>query len=146
MAVRACGVCTFAPGVLTHVGRAERVGALPEWIKKIEEVAANSKTLRIKIGRKQAQNPDLLSFRYGGQAAYTCAWVSYGIDKAGGSCSERMLFFTSGAVESNIKGSALPMPDKKPPQFRNAVVPRETAAVAANKPKAAVQAAGYVRR
>jgi hypothetical protein len=100
----------------------ERVGALPEWIKKIEEVAANSKTLRIKIGRKQAQNPDLLSFR------------------------ERMLFFTSGAVESNIKGSALPMPDKKPPQFRNAVVPRETAAVAANKPKAAVQAAGYVRR
>ena len=61
--------------------------------------------------------------------------------------SERMLFFTSGAVESNIKGSPLPMPDKKPPTFRNAVVPRETApAVVAAKPKGAVNAAGYIRR
>jgi len=89
----------------------ERVGTLPDWIKKIEEVAANSKTLRIKIGRKQAQNPDLLSFR------------------------ERMLFFTSGAVESNIKGGQLPTPEKKPVTFRNTMVPRETApAVVSSQP------------
>jgi hypothetical protein len=102
----------------------DRVGALPDWIKKIEEVAANSKTLRIKIGRKQAQNPDELSFR------------------------ERMLFFTSGAVESNIKGGPLPTPAKKPPTFRNAVMPRETAPANASQSPAhkPVTTGNYIRR
>lgn len=62
-------------------------GFLPEWIRQTQDVASNSRTLRIKIGRKQAENPDKLSFR------------------------ERMLFFAAGAVESNIKNTA---PARKP--------------------------------
>lgn len=55
-------------------------GLLPDWIRQMEDVASNSLTLRVKIGRKQAENPDRLTFR------------------------ERMLFFAAGAVETNIKG------------------------------------------
>eukprot|EP00160_Parvularia_atlantis_P001783 Unigene11448_Nuclearia_a/m.34914 Unigene11448_Nuclearia_a/g.34914 ORF Unigene11448_Nuclearia_a/g.34914 Unigene11448_Nuclearia_a/m.34914 type:complete len:132 (+) Unigene11448_Nuclearia_a:1-396(+) len=64
-------------------------GALPDWVKKLQNVAANSKTLRVQIGRKQAQNPDKLSFR------------------------ERMLFYSSGAVEENIHGLSPPVPAVK---------------------------------
>lgn len=55
-------------------------GLLPDWIRQMEDVANHSLTLRVKIGRKQAENPDRLTFR------------------------ERMLFFAAGAVDSNIKG------------------------------------------
>eukprot|EP00160_Parvularia_atlantis_P002532 Unigene1209_Nuclearia_a/m.3856 Unigene1209_Nuclearia_a/g.3856 ORF Unigene1209_Nuclearia_a/g.3856 Unigene1209_Nuclearia_a/m.3856 type:complete len:397 (+) Unigene1209_Nuclearia_a:366-1556(+) len=64
-------------------------GSMPEWLKKLQAVASNSKTLRIQIARKQEKNPDQLSFR------------------------ERMLYFTSGAVETNIQGGAPPKPTFK---------------------------------
>ena len=69
---------------------------------------------------------------------------------AGAPLSERMLFFTSGAVESNIKGAPLPAPERKPVAFRNAVVPRETApAVVAGKspaPKPTANTTTYMQR
>lgn len=68
--------------------RRTAAGLLPDWIRQLEDVASNSRTLRVKIGRKQADNPDKLTFR------------------------ERMLFFASGAVESNVRGP--PTPLRKP--------------------------------
>jgi len=66
-------------------------GSIPEWLKKLQAVASNSKTLRMQIARKQEKNPDQMSFR------------------------ERMLYFTSGAVETNIQGGKTPQPSDKPP-------------------------------
>jgi hypothetical protein len=55
---------------LTHSIEAEKArlamgnaGAIPDWIKKINIQASNSKTLRVKIANNQKQNPDNLSFR-----------------------------------------------------------------------------------
>lgn len=49
---------------------------VPEWIKKINIYAAQSKELRVKINESQRTNPDKLSF------------------------TEKMLFFTAGVIES----------------------------------------------
>jgi len=68
----------------------DKEGALPAWVKKIEEVASSSKTLRVKIAQKQASGPDALSFR------------------------ERMLFFASTVAESNTPGGAPPQIKKAP--------------------------------
>jgi len=66
----------------------DKEGALPTWVKKIEEVASSSKTLRVKIAQKQASGPDALSFR------------------------ERMLFFASTVAESKTPGVIPPPPTK----------------------------------
>jgi len=64
-------------------------GALPQWVKKMEEVASSSKTLRVKITQKQASGPDALSFR------------------------ERMLFFAAKGADANAPSKFLPPPVKK---------------------------------
>jgi len=65
-------------------------GKVPDWIKQINQVAASSKTLRVKIGRQQVENPDGLSFR------------------------ERMLFFAAGSTEPNVKTGVPPPPSSNP--------------------------------
>jgi len=54
-------------------------GILPKWINEMKQVADSSRTLRVKIAKQQTVNPDSLSFR------------------------ERILFFHSGTVESNLQ-------------------------------------------
>lgn len=54
--------------------------SVPEWIKKMNDIASGSKTVRVKIKSAQQSNPDRLSF------------------------AEKMLFYTAGAVET--KGAA----------------------------------------
>ena len=39
-------------------------GTVPDWVKKINVYASNSKTLRVKIGKAQKARPDDLSFTY----------------------------------------------------------------------------------
>lgn len=77
---------------LEEAQEATSPGQKPEWIKKLQEIASNSQTLRIQINRKAQTNPDKLSFR------------------------ERMLLYTSGAVEEEKHGLTPPKPDaQKPP-------------------------------
>lgn len=56
---------------------------VPEWIKKINIYAAQSKELRVKINESQRANPDKLSF------------------------TEKMLFFTAGVIEAAESNSSL---------------------------------------
>jgi len=54
-------------------------GVVPRWLGELKQVAESSKTLRFKIAQQQSSSPDSLSFR------------------------ERLLFFHSGTVESNLQ-------------------------------------------
>jgi len=56
--------------------KAKRDGLLPDWIKDLHDVAEASRTLRVKIQKKQKEGADQMSFR------------------------ERMLFFAAGAAEA----------------------------------------------